>query len=70
MIFEYISFKDGRCRRLRELTHQARADEAINACGATNTEANLLDEKYRVIGTIKHDHSLPGWVLSPVENPS
>lgn len=66
MEYEWIDFADGRCRRLRSTTHQGRADEAIEACGATFVTARLLDSNMNRVATLEYDPSINGWVISPV----
>lgn len=50
----FIDFKDGRCRRLRATEDAAIVQEAILACSATQTEANLLDDQLKRVAEVRY----------------
>lgn len=61
---EYISFEDGRCRRLKAKTSGTKQEEAIYVCEATNCEANLLDERLTVVARVRREQTaLNGFVV-------
>lgn len=49
----FISFADGRFRHLKSSDVPSQVQEAILACDATNTEANLLDESFAIVARVK-----------------
>lgn len=64
MFAAFISFDDGRCRRLRTTQEPTQVEEAILACDATQTEANLLDESLNVVARVKREPAaINGYVV-------
>ena len=61
---EYISFEDGRCRRLRATTEAARVEEAIQACAATQCAATLVDAQMNVVARVQRVRAaLDGFIV-------
>lgn len=65
--YVWISFADGRARRLRSITHQGSANEAIAACESTDTAANLLDDRLNIVAKIKRDTTLNAWIVEAAQ---
>lgn len=53
-IARYISFSSGVVRTMHYNTVEQQIDEAIARCANVNQNANLLDEKYNIIATVKY----------------